>query len=82
MTDVLSDEFDIDSYVPEHPLADNSTYGNIGTIPTKHVHLDWEIDFESSNIYGYATHDFEVKKDTRVVVLDAWDIDIIGVLRV
>jgi hypothetical protein len=27
--------------VPEHPLCDNSTYGNVEEIATSHYHVDW-----------------------------------------
>ena len=36
----------LDGFTPEHPLADNSTFGNIEQIATTHFHLDWNVDFD------------------------------------
>ena len=74
---IFGDDFSLDSYIPRHPLADNSTYGNIEEIHTTHFHLDWDIDFEKSKIKGTITHDLNiVSNSTRVLQIDAWDIDV------
>ena len=75
----LTEEFSLDDYEPIHPLADNATYGNIEQIHTIHFHLDWEINFHKKQIYGTITHDLDIIGDTRVLQLDAWDIDILAV---
>ena len=69
----------LSDFVPEHPLADNSTFGNIEQITTTHFHLDWSIDFDTRVISGTITHDLEVVADTRVLQMDAWDINVYGV---
>ena len=38
--------FTLGDYVPEHPHADNSTYGNIDEIATRHFHLFTFVDFK------------------------------------
>ena len=44
-------------YKPEHPLCDNSTYGNVEEIATSHYHIDWQVDFDTSLISGSVVHD-------------------------
>ena len=75
-------KFSLDDFVPEHPLADNSTYGNIEEIHTTHFHLDWDIDFEHSEIRGTITHDLSIVSSCRVLQFDAWDIDVVAVRKV
>jgi len=38
------------------PLADNSTYGNIDQISTKHVQLSLRADFNTRQLSGWAKH--------------------------
>ena len=73
----------LETYVAHHPLADNSTYGNIEEIATTHFHLDWDVDFDSRVISGKVTHDFlVVSNSTRVIQMDAWDLSIFSVKQV
>ena len=44
--------------------------------------MDWAVDFDARVISGTITHDLEVVADTRVLVMDAWDINVYGVKRV
>ena len=60
-------EFSLDDYVPHHPLADNSTYGNIDQIYTTHFHLSWDVNFRVKKIQGTITHDLTVVAETRVL---------------
>ena len=69
-------------YEPKHPLADNSTYGNIEEIHTKRFHLHWNVDFDRRVIGGTVTHDLRVLEPTRALVLDAWDISVLGVREI
>ena len=69
----------LSDYEPQHPIADNSTYGNIEEIHTTHFHLHWDVDFDRRVIAGTVTHDVEVLAPTRALVLDAWDISVLSV---
>ena len=62
-----AEPFSLDDYIPEHPLADNSTYGNIEEIATTHLHLDVTMEFDRRVIDGTVTHDLDVVADTRVL---------------
>ena len=72
-------------YTPTHPTADNSTYANIDYAVTTHIQFDWEnITFfngeaNATTIMGYVSTDFLILQDTEVVVLDAWNLNIINV---
>ena len=69
----------LEDFVPEHPIADNSTFGNIEQVHTHHLHLHVEVDFDTRKLKGSVTHDFEVLSETRYIVLDAWDISVTSV---
>lgn len=38
------------------PAADNSTYGNTEQIHTQHLKLDLQVDFDTRQLVGSATH--------------------------
>ena len=65
-----SPAFSLDSYVPEHPFADNSTYGNIDEIATDHIHMRLMPDFDTQMFIGQIFHDLTVLKETRVLQFD------------
>merc|ERR1712176_938691 len=72
-------EFSLEDFVPQHPIADNSTYGNIEQIHTTHFHLDLTVNFDERVFSGTVTHDLNVVADTNVLQFDAWDITVHGV---
>ena len=45
------------------PPQDNSTYGNIDQIRTKHVHFNLTADFDQSVFFGWAYHTMEIVDD-------------------
>ena len=65
--------------MPEHPVADNSTYGNFEQISSKHVHMNVDVDLDSRVISGTVTHDLDCVADTRVLQFDAWDLTVTSV---
>jgi hypothetical protein len=67
---------DISTYVPYHPKVDNSTYGNIDQIYTTHYHVDWFVNWTSSQLQGSIIHDMTVKDFTGYVTMDVWNLNI------
>lgn len=55
---------------------DNSTFANADMIKTTHYHVDWEVDFNHSELIGSITHDLDVLTDTTELVMDSWNINI------
>ena len=41
---------DINSYVPHHPMVDNSTYANIDEIVVTHQHVDWFVNWTNKTL--------------------------------
>ena len=56
--------------------VDNSTYANADQIHTTHYHVDWTVNFDTSQLIGSVTHDLKVLQDTNYVVFDTWNINI------
>ena len=67
---------DIATYVPYHPKVDNSTYGNIDQIATTHYHVDWFVNWTSSELTGSIIHDMTVKDFVQYVQMDSWNLNI------
>lgn len=65
---------DITTYVPFHPMADNSTYGNIDQIEISHQHVDWFVNWTSNQLQGSILFDMVVKQnDVMYIQLDSWN---------
>jgi hypothetical protein len=65
---------DISTYVPFHPMADNSTYGNIDQLEVSHQHIDWYVNWTTSQFQGSIIMDIIVKQnDVMYVQLDSWN---------
>jgi len=65
---------DISTYVPMHPKADNSTYGNIDQIDVNHQHVDWFVNWTSSQLQGSILLDMVVRQNNVMYIqLDSWN---------
>ena len=73
---VFATGINLEEFVPAHPLADNSTYGNTEQLHTTHLHLNLDVDFDTRVISGTVTHDLTCLENTQVLQLDAWDITV------
>ena len=65
--------------VRKSPVADNSTFGNIDQVATKHVHLELNADFYNRRLTGWAKHQMLASAVTNQVQFDSWDLSIIQV---
>jgi len=66
----------LDSFQPYPSLLDNSTYANVDDIKQEHLHLDFDIDFETQTYQGSITLDMHADNGVNFVTLDTWYLDI------
>ena len=63
---------DIISYVPHHPMVDNSTFANIDEIVVSHQHVDWYVNWTNKTLQGSIIMDLTVVSDVMYISLDTW----------
>ena len=56
--------------------TDPNSYANSHQVITKHIHLDWNVDFVSKCIKGWADYSFKAVTETNQIVLDIKGISI------
>ena len=66
----------MDNFIPNQPLVDNSTFGNIDEIYTYHYHLNLTVSFDDEILSGSNTLDMHTLAMTDKIVLDVWKLDV------
>jgi len=64
------------AYGTYRTYVDNSTFGNCDMVHTTHYHVDWEVNFDDSELVGSITHDMDVLVASDFVTMDSWNLDI------
>lgn len=67
---------ELNDFQPQPALMDNSTYANVDSIRQRHLHLDFDIDFDRQGYSGSITLDMNATETTHFVSLDTWYLDI------
>ena len=65
-----------DDYVVTSPSIDNSTWGNVEELPTSHYHVDWKIDWNTTQLNASVVHDLTALQNVGFLQLDVWDITV------
>jgi len=73
---VSSTSTSLDDFVPQPSLLDNSTYANVDDIKQNHLHLNFDIDFDTQTYQGAITLDLHADNTVDFITLDTWYLDI------
>ena len=64
------------AYGTYRTYVDNSTFGNCDMVHTTHYHVDWEVNFDDSQLVGSITHDMDVLVGSDFVTMDSWNLNV------
>jgi leukotriene-A4 hydrolase len=67
---------EIPSNVLTNKIYTKHSYSNVSKVKTKHLHLDLDVNFESSVIYGVARHSIQFVEKVDTMILDVKNLDI------
>lgn len=73
--DALEKEEEANKVVINQPVRDAHSYSNLDEIKTKHLHLEFEVNFQNKTIYGVARHEM-INKGTDTAVFDIKGLEI------
>ena len=62
--------------LPEFCPTDPSSYANSHQVVTKHIHLNWSVDFISKTISGWAEYSIKALDEAGYIVMDIKGISI------
>lgn len=73
--DALKKEEDAKKVIINQPVRDAHSYANLDEIKTKHLHLEFEVNFQNKTIYGVARHEM-INNGTDTAIFDIKGLEI------
>lgn len=73
--DALKKEEEANKVVINQPVRDAHSYSNLDEIKTKHLHLEFEVNFQNKTIYGVARHEM-INNGTDTAIFDIKGLEI------